>query len=157
MVQVGTQEVEATNQVAHVPHIIWRAGEQASRRFIEFFTANIRNVNMRVAYARAVNQFLDWCEVRGLSLESIEPIVVAAYIEQHPGAAPTVKQHLAAINMLFDWLLTGQVVPVNPAASVRGPKHVVKKGKTPVLSAEKARHLLDSIDTSHVVGLCDRA
>ena len=37
--------------------------------------------------------------------------------------APTVKQHLAAIRMLFDWLVTAQVVPMNPAASVRGPRH----------------------------------
>jgi hypothetical protein len=47
--------------------------------------------------------------------------------------------------MLFDWLVTGQVVPFNPASSVRGPKHVVKRGKTPVLSAEVARKLLNSI------------
>ena len=59
--------------------------------------------------------------------------------------------------MLFDWLVIGQVVPHNPAASVRGPKHAVKKGKTPVLSAAEARKLLDSIDTSHIVGLRDRA
>ena len=50
--------------------------------------------------------------------------------------------------MLFDWLVTGQVVAINPAHSVRGPKHVVKTGKTPVLDAEQARKLLDSIDTS---------
>jgi integrase len=47
--------------------------------------------------------------------------------------------------MLFDWLVIGQVIPVNPAHAVRGPKHVVKKGKTPVLTAEEARELLDSI------------
>src|ERR1700675_192441 len=70
---------------------------------------------------------------------------------------PTVKQHLAAIRMLFDWLVTGQVVATNPAHAVRGPKHVVKTGKTTVLDAEQARKLLDSIDTSTVVGLRDRA
>ena len=70
---------------------------------------------------------------------------------------PTVKQHLAAIRMLFDWLVTGQVVATNPAHAVRGPKHVVKTGKTPVLDADEARELLDSIDTSTVVGLRDRA
>jgi site-specific recombinase XerC len=53
------------------------------------------------------------------------------------GSAPTVKQHLAAIRMMFDWMVIGQIVPVNPAASVRGPKHVVKRGKTPVLKAEQ--------------------
>ena len=70
---------------------------------------------------------------------------------------PTVKQHLAAIRMLFDWLVTGQVVATNPAHSVRGPKHVVKTGKTTVLTGEQARELLDSIDISTVVGLRDRA
>lgn len=58
---------------------------------------------------------------------------------------PTVKQHLAALRMLFDWLVTGRVLDVNPAHAVRGPKYVVKKGKTPVLTADEARELLDSI------------
>jgi site-specific recombinase XerD len=68
-----------------------------------------------------------------------------------------VKQSLAAVRMLFDWLVTGQVVPVNPAHSVRGPKHVVAKGKTPVLAEDEARQLLATIDTSSLVGLRDRA
>ena len=67
------------------------------------------------------------------------------------------KQHLAAIRMLFDWLVTGQVIPLNPAHAVRGPKHSVKKGKTSVLSAEEMRTLLDSIDTTKLIGLRDRA
>ena len=128
-----------------VPAIIADAGNQAARRFLEFFTANIRNPNTRAAYAQAVAQFLRWCEARRLTLRDIEPMAVAAYIESHTGSDPTRKQHLAALKMLFDWLVTGQVLPFNPASSVRGPKHVVKKGKTPVLSAEDARKLLDSI------------
>src|SRR5437773_516745 len=133
------------------------AGEEAAWHFIEFFTANIRNKNTRAAYAKAVSQFFTWCEPPHLALDQIRPVVVAGYIEQHPGSAPTVKQHLAAIRMLFDWLVIGQIVPANPASSVRGPKHVVKRGKTPVLKADQARTLLDSIDTSTVVGLRDRA
>jgi site-specific recombinase XerD len=140
-----------------LPHIIVGAGENASRRFIEFFTANIRNKNTRMAYVRALKLFFDWCEARGIGLRDIQPVIVAAYIENHTGSKPTVKQHLAAIRMLFDWLVTGQIVPVNPASSVRGPKHVVKRGKTPVLKAEQARQLLDSIDTRNVTGLRDRA
>ena len=129
-----------------VPAIIADAGDHAARRFLEFFTANIRNPNTRAAYAQAVGQFLRWCEDRRLALRDIEPVHVAAYIERSPRqSAPTVKQHLAAISMLFDWLVTGQVVPFNPASSVRGPKHVVKRGKTPVLTADEARTLLDSI------------
>jgi integrase/recombinase XerD len=91
------------------------------------------------------------------SLEQVKPVVVPAYIEKHPGSAPTLKQHLAAIRMLFDFLVIGQIVPVNPAASVRGPKHVVRKGKTPVLRADPASQLLDSVETGSVVGLRDRA
>jgi site-specific recombinase XerD len=140
-----------------LPASIAAAGEQAVWRFIEFYTANIRNKNTRAAYAKAVSQFFAWCEGRHLTLAQIRPVVVAGYIEQHPGSPPTVKQHLAAIRMLFDWLVIGQNVPANPASSVRGPKHVVKRGKTPVLKADQARVLLDSIDTSTIVGVRDRA
>jgi integrase/recombinase XerD len=107
---------------------------------------------------RAPLQFFAWCEKHRVhTLEAIKPVVIAAYIENHPMAAPTVKQHLAAIRMLFDFLVTGQIVPMNPAASVRGPKHVVKHGKTPVLTAGQARTLLDTIKTDSVIGFRDRA
>jgi integrase/recombinase XerD len=141
-----------------LPAAIAAAGDEGIRRFLEFFAVTIRNKNTRLAYAQAVKQFFDWCEHRGVkSLDRMQPVVIAGYIEQHQASAPTVKQHLAAIRMLFDWLVTGQVVPHNPATSVRGPKHVVKRGKTPVLTADEARKLLDSIDTSTVIGLRDRA
>ncbi len=140
-----------------LPVIIRAQGERASRRFIEFFTASIRNRNTRMAYARAVKQFLDWCDDRRLKLEHIEAITVATYIEQLSTTAskPTVKQHLAAIRQLFDYLTTGGVLDVNPAASVRGPKYVVRRGKTPVLSSEEARKLLDSIESTTLIGLRD--
>ena len=142
-----------------LPVIIRAQGERASRRFIEFFTASIRNRNTRMAYARAVKQFFDWCEDRRLGLREIEALSVAAYIEQLGGTAskPTVKQHLAAIRQLFDYLTTGGLLDVNPAASVRGPKYVVKRGKTPVLSSDEARKLLDSIESNTLIGLRDRA
>ena len=94
-----------------------------------------------VGYLAGVRRFAEWCERRGLALHQVEPMIVAAYIEQLSGAlAPaSVKQHLAALRMLFDWLVVGQVLPFNPASSVRGPKHVVKTGKTPVLSAKETR------------------
>ena len=144
---------------AQLPKLIIQSGERASRRFVEFFAATIRNRNTRAAYAQGVRQFCAWCEKRELTLTGITPIVVAAYIEQLTThrSAPTVKQHLAAIRMLFDFLVTGHVVNVNPAWSVRGPRHVVKKGKTPVLTATEARQLLDSIETDTLTGLRDRA
>ena len=87
-----------------LPAAIARAGDKAAWRFIEFFTANIRNKNTRAAYAEAVRQFFSWSENRSLhQLDQIRPVVIAGYIEQHPGSPPTVKQHLAAIRMLFDW------------------------------------------------------
>jgi len=135
---------------APVPAIIASAGKRASRRFVQFFTANIQNQNTREAYARAINAFLSWCEDEaGTALDMIEPVVVAAYVEKllkkNGLSKPTVKQHLAAIRMLFDWLVVAQVLAVNPASAVRGPKYVIKKGKTPVLTPEEARLLLDSI------------
>ena len=142
-----------------LPNIVEREGAQTTERFLEFFAANIRNKNTREAYARALGQFLDWCDRPGVTLATIKPMVVAAYIEKltNEREPQTVKQHLAAIRMLFDWMVTGQAMPFNPASSVRGPRYSIKKGKTPVLSRADMRKLLNSIDVSHVVGLRDRA
>jgi site-specific recombinase XerD len=132
----------------------------AAKRVIEFFTANIRNPNTRTVYARAVQAFAAWCAQHQLDdLQAIEPIHIAAYVEtlQATLAAPSVKVHLAALRMLFDWLVVGQVVPTNPTSAVRGPRHSVKKGKTPVLAAEEARAMLDAIDLTSPIGLRDRA
>jgi site-specific recombinase XerC len=141
-----------------VPRLIAEAGDQAAKRFLEFFAATIRNKNTRQAYYRAVVRFFAWCDRHKIGeIADIEPLHVAAYVEAlgTDFEKPTVKQHLAAIRMLFDWLVTGQVVATNPAHAVRGPKHVVKTGKTTVLTGEQ--ELLDSIDTSTLVGLRDRA
>ena len=142
-----------------IPVLIQNAGPSARERFLEFFAAQIRNPGTRAAYAQAIRQFCVWCEACGVSLRQVSPLVVAAYIEQltRRRSAPTVKLHLAAIRTLFDFFVTGQVMPFNPALSVRGPKHVVKKGKTPVLIASEARQLLDSIDCTTIIGLRDRA
>jgi len=143
-----------------IPAAIADAGEHAVRRFLEFFAATIRNRNTREAYYRAACSFFVWVEQNQIGgLVDIEPMHVALYIEAllATAAKPTVKQHLAAIRMLFDWLVVGQVLATNPAHAVRGPKHVVRRGKTPVLTEDQARHLIESIDTSTLVGLRDRA
>lgn len=108
---------------------------------------------------RAVRRFADWCEESGWTLSRLEPTIIAFYIEklQLKASKPTVKQHLAAIRMLFDFLVTRGILPGNPASSVRGPKHVVIKGKTPVLQPEDARRLLDSIPLDQIAGIRDRA
>jgi site-specific recombinase XerD len=142
-----------------LPALIANAGDQVAWRYIDFFTANIRNPHTRRAYARACHRFFAWCDDRGLTLATIRPFDVSTYIEarQQTHSAPDVKQQLAAVRMLFDWLIIGQVVPVNPAGAVRGPKHVVKAGKTPVLEGKEWRTLLESIPTERVRDLRDRA
>lgn len=143
-----------------LPALVISAGERTGIRFLEFFASAIRNPHTRRAYARAAGDFLTWCADAGVpSITAVQPLHVAAWIElqTQTHSAPTVKQRLAAIRHLFDWLVTGQIVPHNPAASVRGPSHTTKKGKTPVLDASEARQLLDSIDVSTPIGLRDRA
>ena len=150
--QLATKEIKRPT--------LFLSGPQATKRFWEFFTVNIRNPHTRKAYGKAAGEFSAWCEVHGIThLGDVQPVHVAAYVEdlQHRVAAPSVKLQLAGIRMLFDWLVIGQVMPMNPASAVRGPKHSVKKGKTPVLTADEARELLDAIDTSTIVGLRDRA
>lgn len=105
---------------------LFRPTPAAAKRTLEFFTAHIRNSNTRRAYARVISQFAVWCAGHGLhELARIEPVHVAAYIEQRQLtlAAPSVKQHLAALRVLFDWLVIAQVVPTNPASSVLGSRH----------------------------------
>jgi site-specific recombinase XerD len=143
-----------------LPALVASSGVRAGVRFLEFFAAQIRNPHTRRAYARAVGEFLAWCESVGVtSLPDIQPLHVASWIELEARqvSAPSVKQRLAAIRHLFDWLVIGQVVPANPAASVRGPRHVVRSGKTSVLEPAEARRMLDSIDEATPAGLRDRA
>lgn len=145
---------------AALPALIALAGDKATWRFLEFFTVNIRNKNTRAAYSIAARAFLQWCEAKDIrDLTGVRPIHVAAYIEQLQSSmkAPSVKQHLACIRMLFSWLVTGQIIPSNPAADVRGPRHSIKKGSTTVMSSQETTDFLSSLDTSHVVGLRDRA
>lgn len=145
---------------SRLPALIVSADDRAQLRFVEFFAVTIRNPHTRRAYARACGEFLDWCLRHGVaSIGAVQPLHVATWIEQlgRELSAPTVKQRLAGVRHLFDWLVTGQVVAVNPAASVRGPSHSVRRGKTPVLDPAEARRLLDAIDVTTPAGLRDRA
>src|SRR6266567_597637 len=117
----------------NLPAAIARAGEDARKRFLEFFAGSIRNPHTRRAYLRAAVRFFDWCERHEVRrLADIEPLHVAAYVETRGKEVtkPSVKQEFAAIRMLFNWLVVGQIVRTNPAAAVRGPRYSVRKGKT---------------------------
>lgn len=150
-----------------LPPAVAGLGRDGEKAFVDYFTARIRNKNTRLAYARAVGRFCAWIDARGVELRNMETIHVSGFIEwmgtrgakafDKAYEAPTIKQHLAAIRMLCGFLVERQVLPINPARDVRGPKHVVTKGKTPHLTAEDARTLFESIDTGSVMGLRDRA
>ena len=143
-----------------IPASLYAPTPRAARRVLEFFTAQINNDHTRKAYLNAARRFADWCAAHSLhQLDQVQAFYVAAFIKHLQGqfTASTVKQHLAALRMLFDWLVTGHVIAVNPAHAVHSPKHVVGKGKRPVLQAGEARTLLAAIDTGPLIGLRDRA
>lgn len=139
---------------------IFTARPEARTRMRDFFSSHIRNPNTRRAYMEAVRQFSAFCVEIGIAdLAQVEPVHVAAFVELQlkTQSKPTVKVRLAALRMLFDWMVIGQVMPLNPAHAVRGPKHTQRRGKTPVLQADEARTLIDAIDTTSLPGLRDRA
>jgi integrase/recombinase XerD len=139
---------------------VFIARPETQARFRDFFTSEIRNPHTRRAYLEAVRQFAEFCAQIGITdLSHVQPVHVATFVELQlqSNSRPTVKQRLAALRMLFDWMVVGQVIPTNPAHAVRGPKHTQKKGKTPVLAPDEARQLLASIDTASLPGLRDRA
>ena len=149
---MGTELVKASNHqrtlTTHrssftLPAVIAEHGDKAAERFFTFFTDQIPNKNTRAAYYRNAMRFFAWTEAQRLSLTTIKSYHVSAYLADLAAShsTPTVKQHLATLRMLFDWLITGQIIEINPAAAVRAAKHVVKKGKTPVLKADEAREL----------------
>ena len=141
-----------------LPPMITSADDRTAWRFVDFFAVTIRNPNTREAYYRAVTRFMNWCEQRGLHrLSAIRPIHVAAYVEQLSLSRPSVRQHLSAISRCFDWMVSGGTLETNPATSVQRPKHVVRVGRTPVLSDDEARTLLKSISIDKIAGLRDRA
>lgn len=150
----------STQQRKKLPELTDSLPEFGKTRFIEFFTANIRNPNTRKAYMRAAEDFMEWCGERGVTaLPAVQPLHVATWVE-HLGrshSVPTVKLRLAAIRHLFDWMVMGQVMPTNPAHAVRGPAYSARKGRTPVLSPEEARQLLFSIPADNITGKRDRA
>ena len=142
-----------------LPLAIQTAGDKAKYKFVEFFFSTLANSNTREAYARASFRFFNWCEQQGLELAQVHPIAVAGYIRQleQELSPASVKQHLAAIRMLFDWFVVEGVTSNNPASSVKGPKHNPKRGKTPVLTPEDTRRLFDSIELKTVKDYRDRA
>jgi integrase/recombinase XerD len=144
---------------AEIPTIITQAGEIAALSFVNFFTAEIDNENTRRAYLQAWREFGKWAESQGYRLGDMKPYQLAAYREELKRRyhVRSVKQHLSALRRVFDQLVNDQAISTNPAGTLRGPKFSATQGTTPILSDEETRTLFDSLDTSHLVGIRDRA
>ncbi|NJR43936.1 tyrosine-type recombinase/integrase [bacterium] len=147
-----------TSSLPQLPALVASADEKTAERFLEFFAASIRNPNTRHAYMRACAAFLDALQDLK-NLAAIKPLHVAAYVEKltQKRSAATVKQHVAAIRQMFDYLVTGQIIPSNPASSVKPPKQVSDGGKTPILQAEELRQLFASLNPDVLIDARDRA
>jgi integrase/recombinase XerD len=150
--------VDALGERPGPPALVIAAGKAAAFAYAEFFGAEIESPHTYRACRAAVDRFLAWCGERSVALTQVSPVVVGEYIRrQLVGSKPTKKLHLSALRHFFDQLVVRHAIMLNPAASVRAPKYSVVEGKTPALSVEQARQVLAAIDTSHVVGLRDRA
>ncbi len=135
---------------------------QAQRAMALFFGAEINNRSTRRAYKNAAHDFFSFAfSNAGITrIAEIEPLHVAAWLELMKArglSVPTIKQRLAGLKMLFRSLIRQRVLDENPAHVVKGPSHSVSRGKTPVLDGAETSHLLNSIDTSILIGLRDRA
>lgn len=153
----------AAENLKLLPDLILNAGASARFAYEEFFHADIANPATRRAYRHAVNRFLHCCASRGMALRQVTPAAVGDYLEAlktkrgELASKPTRKLHLAALRHFFDRLVLRHAVALNPAASVRGPKHSVVEGRTAALSVQQARHVLATIDSYSLIGSRDRA
>ncbi|TWU62572.1 Tyrosine recombinase XerC [Crateriforma conspicua] len=156
---VGATDVPATvmNCDSPVPILIENCGSAARFAWEEFIYGKIRNPHTRIAYERAIRQFLTHCEALNKELPTVSPRDVGSYLDEQDYAPATKKLHLSAIRHFFDTLVTRHVIMLNPAHSVRGERLQVVEGKTPKITVSQARTLMQSLDTSHVVGLRDQA
>ena len=142
---------------ARLPHLIAQESPRTQERYLEFFAVTIRNPHTRRAYVAAASRFFAWVETRAPRLASVTPMLVAAYIESHPGEALTIRQHLAALRRLFDWLVTGGILPNSPVTSVRGPRMNRQVGKTPVMTGAAAAAVITAAASPTLAGLRDQA
>lgn len=147
----------AVNHDSSVPALVASAGSAAQFAWEEFIYGKIRNAHTRAAYENAIRRFLTHCQWMNKQLPTVSPRDVGSYLDEQDYAPATKKLHLSAIRHFFDTLVTRHVVVLNPAHSVRGERLNVVEGKTPEITVQQARRLMQSLDTSHVVGLRDRA
>lgn len=157
LVKASPAAVPAASAGKELPSLVERAGGAARFAWDEFFYAEHHNTHTQKAYMREVRRFMSWCEEQRVELPTITPGQVGQYVVGLGGSPAKRNLALSALRGFFDRLVQRHVCVLNPAASVKGVKDTVIEGKTPEISIEQARTLLASVDTSHVVGLRDRA
>lgn len=170
IIKVETRPIVVAD-AAEPPAIIRFAGNNARFAYEEFF-AGEENSHTERAYRHAVHRFLAHCESLSVALPNVTPGIVSDYLKKlqadiktkrgesprtRPASKPMRKLHLAGIRKFLDKCVERHAIALNPALSVRGPKHSMTEGKTPALSVQQARDVFASIDTSDIVGLRDRA
>ncbi len=171
LVKASAVSVPASGNAASLPELVERAGEAARFAWEEYFFAEHHNAHTQRAYLRAVRRFLAWAAGQGVELAAITPGMVGQYLVGLGGSSAKRNQHLAALRGFFDRLVNRHVCILNPAASVKGVKDPVIEGKTPEITIDHARTLLNSIrltytvkvngkepqEVANVIGLRDRA
>jgi len=149
-------ETPVATLVRELPPLITQAGRPAETAWDDFFHGRLANAHTRKEYNRAIRNFLEWAENQGLALERIRAGDVGRYLREHPGSPPTQKQVLAALRRFFNLLVERHIVVMNPAAVAQTERYSVLEGKTAEITKDQIRKLLETIDTTSVVGLRDR-
>jgi integrase/recombinase XerD len=145
-------------RVTSLPAIIEQVGLPAATAWHDFFSGKLPNAHTRVAYARAIRRFLQWCEARGhRDLARITPGDVGEYFRAHAKSLPTKKQHLSALRRFFNLLVERHICILNPAAVTELERYTMVEGKTPEITPKQIRRLFDSIRPDRILGLRDRA
>ena len=142
---------------AAIPAVLHQAGTAAVIATHEFFHARLTNPHTRRAYGRWIGRFLQDLETAGIALCNVSPGIAGRWIEELPGGPVSKNQALTALRHFTDLLVTRHVIEVNPFLSVRRQRFTVVEGRTPEITVSQIQHLLQSIDTSTVRGLRDRA
>ena len=140
-----------------LPAIVTSTGRPATIAWHDFFQGRIANEHTRTAYERAVRRFLAWCSQQELQLHTITAAHVGIYLRELPGGLAKKKQSLSGLRRFFNLLVERHIVILNPAAVAETERATYVEGRTPEITREQARTLLQSIGTANVVGLRDRA
>jgi site-specific recombinase XerD len=140
-----------------LPTAVDRSGTSGRFAWDEFFLGHLRNPHTRAAYLNSVKRFLAWIEPVELDLSRITPGMVGQYFDELALSIPSKKLHMSAIRQFFNVLVQRHIVLLNPALSVKTERFSVSEGRTPEITTDQARKLLESIPCTTAIGVRDKA